>query len=196
MTALALLAGCAEMPVPGSAPLDSVALFGGTVQVASPEGYCVDRSGSEFRRGFVLMAACPAVADVEIGPRIVALISLQVGQPGTALVRGGEAELAAFLATDQGARVLAGGPGDVTVAGIVAEAGVVEVQFEGTPPARLGALAPGGWRAFLDLGNRLATVTVYGLAAEPITAEQGRRLLRRALGQIVSANQPEGPDES
>lgn len=162
----------------------------GDVVVAAPTGYCIDERTSRPARGFVVMAGCALVSDEQSMPATDGLITVQVGEAETAFVDEDEEALRSLLATAQGAAVLSpnGDPTAIEIDRLENRDGVVYVHFvdKGRPP--VDGLEQLEWRAFFDLGTRLATVTVRGFERSPLDTEQGLLLLRRAVATIRDAS--------
>jgi len=167
-----------------------MALFGGETVVASPEGYCIDTRSSRDRRGFVVMAGCALVSSDPRMPLTDGLLTVQVGDAGTAIVDGGEETLREVLATAGGVALLSatGDPTDIEVDALDSRNGIVYVHFSDAGPPPAAGLENLEWRAFFDLGGRLATVSLRGFERAPIDSRAGLTLLLRATEIIRAAN--------
>jgi len=167
-----------------------MSLAEGDVVVATPTGYCIDERTSRPSRGFVVMAGCALVSDEPSMPAVDGLITVQVGDADTALVDNDEEALAALLATAQGAAVLSpnGDPTAIEIDRLENRDGVVYVHFIDSAAPPVDGLEQLEWRAFFDLGSRLATVTVRGFARAPLDTDEGLSLLRRAVATIRDAS--------
>jgi len=187
------LASCDGLPPLGGGggePVRAMALVGGEVVVATPTGYCIDQRTSRPSSGFVVMAGCALVSDEQSMPSVDGLLTVQVGDADTALVAADEVALRSLLATAQGAAVLSpnGDPTAIEIDRLENRDGVVYVHFLDTAAPPVDGLEQLEWRAFFDLGSRLATVTVRGFDRAPIDTDQGLLLLRRAVATIRDAN--------
>ncbi|KPP86191.1 MAG: hypothetical protein HLUCCA08_16750 [Rhodobacteraceae bacterium HLUCCA08] len=158
----------------------------GSVSVRAPDGYCIDMEASRARRGFAVMAGCALISDAaRLMPSLDGLITVQVGAPGSAVVNGDPARLAAFLDSAAGAALL----GDaVRVQDVALGAASVAVRFDPDGPPRLDGTDGPVWRGFLDLDDRAVTVTVRGFARAPLSPDEGGRLLDIAMTEIAVAN--------
>lgn len=163
-----------------------MSLVDGAVEVAAPGGYCIDEGTSRPSRGFVVMAGCALVSNDQRMPSVEGLITVQLGDEGTALVSADAAALRDLLATAEGAAVLSpnGDPTAIEVDRLESVNGVVFVHFVDSNPPPVDGLEQAEWRAFLDLGTRLTTVTVRGFERAPLDAEDGLNLLRRAVAAL------------
>ncbi|MBI1418750.1 MAG: dihydroxy-acid dehydratase [Limimaricola sp.] len=188
LTALVLaLAGCDGLHGP---QVTQVAVMDGALTVAGPRGFCVDTAASRPAMGFVVLGGCAVVAGDGPMPDPAGLITVQVGGAGSAAVTGNEAALDRLLTSPQGTALLSAGgqPGSVRVHSHAHTAGLVRVRFTDGTAADPQGVQPGEWRAFLDLGGRMVTVSLRGLARAPLSAGEGQRLLLGAVAALRAAN--------
>lgn len=191
-----LAGGFSQIGAPSDATgqgIRTLALLGGDVRVRGPEGYCIDQSASNARRGFVVMAGCGVVsAGTPVMPSLNGLITVQFGDAGTASVTGNEDAFAEFLKSETGRSVLAAN-GDIAtvieVATIADRAGVLARFVDTSGPSIAGTSGP-QWRGFLDINGRLATVTVLSLDYDDLNRGQGERLLIVAMAELAEVNAP------
>lgn len=188
-----LVASCDALPAltgAGRDPVRALTLMEGDVVVAAPSGYCIDQSSSRPARGFVVMAGCALVSNDPSMPAEEGLVTMQVGGAETALVAADEQALRDLLTTVQGAAVLSpnGNPASIRIDQLESGDGVVYVHFVDSAPPPVAGLEQAEWRAFFDIGTRLATVTVRGFERSPLETEPGLRLLRRAVATIRDAS--------
>jgi hypothetical protein len=191
LAALVLMAGCAAQAPAGPA-IRALSLLDGAAVAQGPAGYCVDPRTSRPGAGFAVMGGCAILSDDPEMPETLGILTVQVGAAGSAAVAGSEEALAGLMNSARGLALLAssGRPEAIRVEAIERAPGLVAVRFsDSAPPAVPGAEAV-EWRAFLDLGDRLATVTVRGLARAPLTPGEGRRLLSEAVAVLRAVNPP------
>lgn len=188
------LAGCDDLALGGARPEpitlmapDSFAYF-----VATPDRYCIDRAVSREGQDFYVMAGCALVSNLEVMPFRDGLITVQFGADQTAAITGAETDMRALLSTAEGVALLSssGNPGAITVDALETGDNLVIVHFTDTAPPLFDGLEQSEWRAFLDIGGRLTTVTVRGFARAPMTRNDGQALLLQAVGVLVEANRP------
>ncbi len=190
-----LVAGCADLGSLGAPtpPTPAIALYGGDVIAAVPEGYCIETKASKPRTGFAVMVACEVIAGVNDRPRLNGFAIVQVGEAGSAAVASDPNAFQAFLGTAAGENLLSvnGNASTVTVSGFKRTSGAVTVQFtdEAAPP--VSGLQTTEWRAFVDVKGRLTTIAVRGLAGMPLTASEGQALLESVLRSMLAINQPQ-----
>lgn len=193
--ALALLGACVALPGGGVQTLD---VAGGAVTVQGPEGFCVDTRTSRPGRGFAVLASCALVSDMAVVPGIEGLITVQVGDAGSALVAGSERDLVSLLQSPTGAALLAGNgdAGSIDLDFVDNSPGLVLVHFTDSAAPMVPGVEALEWRAFLDLGDRLATIGVRGFARDPLGRDEGLRLLNRAVFALRAANRVETVEAS
>ena len=174
--ALLVLAACVGAPVP---EVTSMALFEGEVAVQTPNGYCIDTQTSRARAGFVVIAGCASVVDDINRKTMPGIVTVQLGEPGTALVEGGESELKAFLGSAEGRTLLGAQP-----AKLDAKNGRVEVYFNDGGEFPVAGMQPDEWRAFVDVAGRLVTLRIRASVSVPISADQAQTLLNAAISGL------------
>lgn len=169
----------------------TLSLLGGDVSARGPDGYCVDQSASDARRGFAVMVGCALLAEeAPLMPRLDGLITVQFGAQDTASVTDNEGAFAAFLKTDSGRSLLAGSgdSADVTAVGTITDRAGVLVRFQDTSgPAFPGTTGP-QWRGFLDINGRLVTISVLSFDRAVLSRGEGERLLIVAMAELAEVN--------
>lgn len=186
------LAACAPGANLAGQPPGRVTVLSGNIAVSAPDGYCVDPVISHPRQGFALLAACAAMTEDpdDSYPDINALITIQSGGVGSAIVAGQEDSFRAFLDTPQGTALLGastiGGPLAVRRTRSADNAVSVYTQDIG-PPGVVGTQAE-SWRLFTDIKGRLVTVSVRGLMDDPLSERTSRALIDRVLTRLRAAN--------
>ena len=183
---LALLGLAACVPgLPGSGPT-RIALFGGSLIVAAPYGYCInpETATQTGDLAVVLIGRCRDGSQAA-----AALVTVTVGPPGSAAVlAAGGPELAAFFTSAQGRATLArsGKASDVTISRAV---------MAGDDFVMLLTDRSAGtyWRAITGLRGRIVTVSAAGTEAVTLTPESGRDVLNATLAALHSANPPTIP---
>ena len=172
-----------------------MALAQGRVIVAGPRGFCIDRAASQERSkapSLVVLANCSALGAGLFAPRpaasaiLTATVSPTPG-PG-ALDQAGPA-LGAYFGSDRGRAALsrAGDPGSVQVLDSTLEDGAFVMHLRDTAPFPGGAVDPDYWRAILDAGGRMVTVSVYTAPERALSPEAGKALLRDYVTSLRQA---------
>lgn len=185
------LATIITAPYATSQGISKLSLLGGAVNVRGPDGYCVDQTASDSRRGFAVLVGCALLADgASVMPKLDGLITVQFGAENTASVTNNEDVFVEFLNTDAGRRLLVES-GDLAhvsqVATITDRAGVL-VRFQDTSsPTFAGTVGP-QWRGFLDINGRLVTISVLSFERVTLNRAEGERLLVMAMAELAEAN--------
>lgn len=170
-----------------SAVTQNVVLLNGELNVAAPPDYCADLQSSRPDAGFAVFAPCATLLADAPMPRALGVVTVQAGPPASAIVAAAPQALRDFLASPQGAGLLAqgGDTGDLRVISARADAGRVIVHLRDDGPPPMAGLGAEEWRGFADVGTRLVTVWVRGLRDAPLTADSGRALLGQAMAGLA-----------
>lgn len=184
-----ILAGCAELGPP-TPPTPALALYGGEVIAAVPEGYCIETKASNARTGFAVMVACEVIAGETDRPRLNGFVTVQVGAAGSGIVASDPDGFASFLSSTAGESLLSvnGSAGTVTVGRVTQTQGGVTVRFTDQSAPPVAGLGTTEWRAFVDIKGRLTTIAVRGLAGDPLSASEGQSLLESVLRSMLANN--------
>ncbi|NDU99517.1 dihydroxy-acid dehydratase [Pseudoroseicyclus tamaricis] len=191
---LIALSGCetsvAAIGAPTGEGARALALYGGDIVATAPYGYCADTEASRPSLGFALFAGCGLISALDIMPTAEALLSIQVGQAGSAAVTGQEGELAGLLLTEAGAALLSedGNGAEVEVDDVQPREGIVFVHFTDESPPPAPGIETREWRAFFDVKGRLVTIALRGLARAPLSTDGGLGLLESAAETFRAAN--------
>lgn len=183
-------------PPPASAqPPASLVVAGGDVVVAGPRGFCIDRDASRDDPeigALVVLGDCRALGGRLFGPRPAAPAMLTAALvPGVASVTvatAGEA-MVAYFPTPEGRAMLArtGRAEDVTILSAEVDRGVVVLHLTDSGAFAGGTVADDYWRAIMDAGGRMVTVSVYSAPDLPLDAATGRTLLRDFVAALHRA---------
>lgn len=171
----------------------TLSVLNGAVRLRSPEGYCIDRQASHIRKGFGVAAACARVSDVALLPSVDGMLTYQIGDADSAMITGQETALIDLLDSDVGKALLAdaGDAGTVAVhETILAQPGLVLVRFtddQAQPIDGTGAIA---WRAFLDMNDRMVTISLRPFAGIELGSDQAKALIQLAANELIAANAP------
>lgn len=191
--AAAFIAGCTEIGMLGAPtpPTPAIALYGGDVIAAVPQGYCIETKASNSRRGFALMVACEVIAGGDERPRLNGFATVQVGPTGSAIVAADPDGLEDFLRTTAGETLLSvnGSASTVTIGSVKQTSGAVVVRFTDQSAPPVAGLQTTEWRAFVDIKGRLTTISVRGLAGRPLSSSEGQALLESVLQSMLVNNQ-------
>ncbi len=191
--ASALILGLAIGPGwPGTASADTrgpdqVAVAGGAVSVAGPNGFCVDtaasRSGS--LKAFVLFLPCAKATE----PAILTASVLTGGpadQPSAVVLPA----MAAFFRSDAGRAALSrsGRAHDVRITDMRSVGPVLYLRLSDRSAAQSQPVDPDYWRAVMLVKGRIVTLSVLALAERPLNPDARRRLLETFVARVRRAN--------
>ncbi|MFT6118127.1 MAG: hypothetical protein ACJAXK_000056 [Yoonia sp.] len=197
--ALLALVGCSGGTLPsflgamtGAAPVVQLAMFDGNVTAVGPNGFCADPAASRPSRGFAIFAPCATLGVDDAPAAVSAIITVQIGSAGSGIVQNDPAGFAAVLEGSAGPTILArsGNADAVTVNKVVRDDVRVSVYFTDDAPATIEGTQEAEWRSFVDLNDRLVTVSVHGFDAAPLSLRNGAALLDQAVAALIVANMP------
>jgi len=171
-------------------PVRSLSMLDGAAVVQGPAGYCIDPQSSRASTGFAVLAGCGLVSNLAEMPPVEGLITVQIGAQGSASVNSASAQIAAMMRTPTGARMLSGSgqAATVLIEAVDRAEGLVVVRFTDSAPSEIAGLGPTTYRAFLDIGGRLATVSLRFYARAPVATDMGEQLLAQAVAVLRAAN--------
>jgi hypothetical protein len=165
------------------------------VVITGPEGYCVDPTATRNSEdtGFVLMGNCAAIANSRrvVQPATLAVLTAAV----SAASDGGRladsmADLDAFFRSEDGLRLIsrAGDAESVTVLDTLVEGDVFLLHASDTSDGAIDGVQEDYWRAYLDIGNRLATLSVIALEDRALSRDESLETLRGFVMAVQQAN--------
>jgi hypothetical protein len=186
---LGLLSACADTSLPGTRALS---LYGGAVTVQGPQGYCVDRAASDPDSGFAVLGGCALLTTLQLMPDAPGLITVQVGEAGSAAVTGAEADLLAVLRSPAGTGLLSRTGAPVQVRDSEIGDGIVLLELDDSGPPLTPDLDRQEWRTFLDLGDRLATISLRGFARAPLSRGDALSVMSDAIRTLRATNRTPG----
>lgn len=180
------LVGCDEM----QPPVRALSMLDGAAVVQGPQGYCIDLESSRASTGFAVLAGCGLVSNQSEMPPVEGLITVQIGAQGSASVNSASSQIAAMMRTPTGARMLSGSGQAETVAieAVERAEGAVVVRFSDSAPSEITGLGPTAYRAFLDIGGRLATVSLRSYSRAPVASGASEQLFAQAVAVLRAAN--------
>lgn len=165
----------------GLTPNQPQAILGGTVQLAAPNGFCVDKTASRESgdSAVVLVGRCSTQVR-----SVAALISIAIGRSGSGGVMAqGPAPLVAYFQTKAGRAALSR-DGKAREIEILQVSGVDGTLFLLIQDGAQGKY----WRAITTLRGRLVTVSATGTPEIALETQAGRKLVDATLLAIRKAN--------
>ncbi len=181
-----------------------VSALGHQVAIEPADGFCLAREAIETsdRSAFLLLGDCALEEPAARGQGADALLDLPRGVPGIITVSisgdpgftqaggaGDLSELQRFVESAEG-RALLGRGGDGAQVSVVETRAIGNCLYvlvedgDGSVPV----LAPRFWRAFVELNQRLAVVTISGFRDRPLPEEEMLRHLGDQVRQLQVAN--------
>lgn len=180
--------GSAKAPTEVSVTTDRIVVTG-------PEGFCVDPTATRDAddAGFVMLGNCAAIANSQRAaqPATPAVLTATISEPST----GGRLadslpELDGFFRSDAGLALLSrsGDASSVTIldTAIAGEVFLLHAtdQSEGT----IAGVQADYWRAYLDVGSRIATLSVLALEDRGLSREESLSTLQGFVEAVQTAN--------
>ena len=203
--ALMALAACQVTdPAPVSRfsdpPPTRMGVANGQVIVAGPRGFCIDREVSRDARGaaaLTVLSSCRGLGAGMFGPAPPhpAVLTAAVAPEGRQIdVEAAAAGLGAYFLSDRGRAALSrsGRAATVQVQEHFAEDGAYLLYLADSTPFSWGAVQPDYWRALLQVGGRMVTVSVLAVPEVPLSRDLGLALLRDFISalRVSTANAP------
>lgn len=199
--AVCLAASGCVMPFGGRQAPTSMALSSGGPVIVGPPGFCVDASQSHESGSdaFVLLGSCASLsrsAEAE-RPAAKAVLTASVTPvvPGAPPLSKSFKQLESYFRSEAGRAALSrsGNAATVKVVRTQAEGDVLLIELTDTAPSGANQVQSRSWRGLMELRGRIVSITVLGLAAEPLNTTTMRMLaadfaaaLRAANGSVVA----------
>jgi len=193
-----LVAGCGGLGPVGTPPVRQVAVTQGQVLVTGPEGFCIDTESTRDSgaTAFVLLGNCAVITNRRSAgqPAVPAVLTASISEadPDQTL-RDAIPELDTFFGSEEGRALLsrAGEAETVELLDSFHQGDVFYLRARDSSASEIQDVSSDYWRSYLDIGDRIATLTVLGREDEPIDTEQSLATLR-AFTQAVQAANPAG----
>lgn len=199
----ALLAACVSFGGGGGADAPrEVQVTSDAVTITGPRGFCVDPTAvrNSDDTGFVLLGNCAAISgSARAGqPDVSAVLTAAVSAPssGGSLTANLEA-LEAFFQSDDGRALLSrsGDASSVQILDTRRQSGMFLLHARDTSAGEVVGVASEYWRAYLDIGPRLATLSVLALEDAEASDAQVLSTLTQFADAIRAANPANGAAE-
>ncbi|WP_147450639.1 hypothetical protein [Rhodophyticola porphyridii] len=172
-----------------------VAVTTDQVVVAGPPGFCVDPTATQDRgiTAFVLMGNCAAISNSRRAgqPAVPAVLTASISEPSdNGSLRESIPGLDEFFRSDEGLGLLSRSQdaGTVTVLDSFHQGDVYFLHARDTSEGPVEGVRAEYWRAYLDVGARIATLSVLGLNAQPVSDEASLATLREFAAAVSGAN--------
>jgi hypothetical protein len=169
------------------------------IVVTGPEGFCVDPTATldQTETGFLLLGNCAAIANSRRAaqPTTPAILTATISE------RRGEGRLADdldqlddFFRSAEGLALISrsSDPKAVVVLDTATMGEVFLLHVIDRSDSPITGVQPNYWRAYLDIGPRIATLSVLALQDRSLSRNESLAILRRFVQAVQQANpQPE-----
>ncbi len=190
------LAACVSLGGGGDAAPREVQVTADAVTITGPRGFCVDPSStrSEGDTGFVLLGNCAAIsgraraAQPDVPAVLTAAVAARSADGGS--LTGNLDALDGFFRSDAGRGLLSrsADPDSVTILETRVAGQMFLLHARDTSAGAVAGVAQDYWRAYMDLGPRLATLSVLALADQGVSDQDALATLTAFAGAVQSAN--------
>lgn len=194
-----LLAGCVGggLSLGGGEP--AVSLTRDQIAVSGPRGFCVDPEATrdDGESGFAVFGNCAAVSGSRLSrqPQTPAVLTAAISAPSEdGGIEGALADLSGFFRSPDGARVLSrsGDPETVEVLQTFVAGEVFYLRATDVSPGVVPGVEDTYWRAYFDIGARIATLSVLAVEGEG-TAEAAQLSVLESFVAATIADNPVTP---
>jgi hypothetical protein len=179
----------------GTPPVRAVSVTTDMVTVTGPEGFCVDPDSTRDsgETAFVLMGNCAVISDRRSAgqPDVQAILTASLSEADASqTLRDAIPDLSAFFASEEGRQLLsrAGEADTVEVLDSFHQGDVFFLRARDSSASEIQNVSADYWRSYLDVGDRIATLTVLGREDSPIPSDTGLQTLRAYTQAVQSAN--------
>jgi len=183
------VAGCG-----GAAPR-AVAVTADRITVSGPEGFCVDPASARDSddTAFVLLGSCAAIGRSRRAaePVVPAFLTVAISAPGDpGRIAANLDGMHAFFRSAEGRRLLSrnADADSVAILDTGSDGDVFVLHARDTGAGAIDGVQLEHWRAYMDMRDRIATLSVLGLEGHGMADAQGRSILRAFVRSMRSAN--------
>lgn len=194
---LVVLSACARMGggPSGTSPVQAVSVTSDQVTVTGPEGFCVDPDSTRDNgdTAFVLMGNCAVISGRRSAgqPAVPAILTASVSEADPSqTLRDAIPELDTFFGSEEGRQLLsrAGEADTVEVLDSFHQGDVFYLRARDSSASEIQNVSADYWRSYLDVGDRIATLTVLGREDSPIPQDTSLQTLRSFTQAVQDAN--------
>jgi hypothetical protein len=165
------------------------------IVVTGPDGFCVDPTATRDTgdTGFAVLGNCAAIANSRrvLQPESPAVLTAAISAPsdrGSLVDSLGE--LDTFFRSDEGLTLLsrAGEPDTVTILETLIVGDAFFLHASDSSAGAIEGVQPDYWRAYLDVGPRIATLSVLALEDRALDRGRSLEILEDFVGAVQTAN--------
>ncbi len=179
----------------GPPPVREIAVTSDQVIVTGPRGFCIDPTSTEERAdtAFVLLGNCAVISDRrnEAQPEVQAVLTASVSEAGLGqTLRESIPELDRFFQSEEGRQLLSrgGDPDSVEILDSFFQGDVYFLHARDSSAGEIEGVSEVYWRSYLDVGPRIATLTVLETEAALVGTEHGLATLQSYTNAVIAAN--------
>ena len=192
-----LVTACGRLGVGpvGTPPVPAVAVTSDMVTVTGPEGFCVDPESTRDSgdTAFVLMGNCAVISGRRSAgqPSVPAVLTASLSEADASqTLRDAIPDLSGFFSSEEGRQLLsrAGEAETVEVLDSFHQGDVFYLHARDSSASEIQNVSSDYWRSYLDVGDRIATLTVLGREESPIPSDTGLQTLRAFTQAVQDAN--------
>lgn len=172
-----------------------VSVTAGSVVVVGPDGYCVDPTATHEQgdTAFVLLGNCAAISNSRTAgqPQTPAVLTAAISAPSDGgSLADSVTELDGFFRSEAGLALLSrsGEAGTVTILDTAVEGELFFLHAQDISENAIEGVQPEYWRAYLDVGNRIATLSVLTLEDRTLSEAESLVTLRAFANAVRNAN--------
>jgi hypothetical protein len=189
-----LMAAC-DGPGAGNSAPRNVTVTTDQVVITGPRGFCVDPSSSQQNNSdgaFVALGSCAALNQgPSAEPAFPAILTATISRPmGSGQVASNIGQFDSFFRSEDGRRLLSRtqDPESVTIIETISSPGIFYLHASDRSQTVIGGVQSEYWRAYLDLGSRIITLSVLEADGQSLGPNQSFELLTRFVQSILRAN--------
>jgi hypothetical protein len=179
---------------------EQVALTQDRVIVTGPDGFCIDPTATRDRddTGFALLGNCAAIANSRraVQPQSPAVLTAAISAPsGGGRLADSLDDLEGFFRSRDGLTLLSrtGDPSTVTVLETATWGDAFLLHASDSSAGAIAGVQPDYWRAYLDAGPRIATLSVLAPEDRALDRDAALGILRSFVGAVQAANPEDAP---
>jgi hypothetical protein len=169
------------------------------IVVTGPEGFCVDETATrdDGATAFVLLGNCAAISNSRRAdqPSVPAVLTAAISAPSDdGSIAESLPELDSFFRSEQGRALVSRTQeaATVTILDTRAQENMFLLHASDASAGPVEGVQHDYWRAYLDLGPRIATLSVLALEDREVSEAESLATLRAFAGAVQAANSGTG----
>lgn len=180
---------------PGASAPSEVSVTSDGIVVTGPDGFCIDPTATRDTAdtGFAVLGNCAAIANSRraLQPQSPAVLTAAISAPSDrGRLTDSMGELDDFFRGSEGLALLsrAGDPDTVTILETATVGDAFLLHASDSSEAAIEGVQPDYWRAYLDVGPRIATLSVLTLEDRALDREDSLGILQDFVNAVQEAN--------